>query len=111
MEKPSQPIKLNNENLNEDGHPQISPNKKFLITDTYADKKGFLKLLLLEFQTKQVYKIGEFKIADYLKKNNLKYDLHPRWDNTGNLINFDSSHLGSRQSYVLNIEKLLHNIS
>lgn len=99
--------KLDNKSLNEDGHPQISPDKNFLITDTYADKNGYMKLLLLDIQSKKVYTLGEFKIAEYLQKNNLKYDLHPRWDNSGYLINIDSSHAGSRQSFVLNVEKLL----
>ena len=107
IEEPSKIIRLNNKSLNEDGHPQISPDKKFLITDTYADNKGYMKLLLLNINTKKVYVLGEFKIAEYLKKNNLKYDLHPRWDNSGSLISIDSSHVGSRQSFILNIEKLL----
>lgn len=111
VDNPSKPIRLNNKLLNVDGHPQISPDKKLLITDTYADEKGYLKLLLFNIQTNKVYKIGEFKIANYLKKNNLKYDLHPRWDNTGKLINFDSSHLGSRQTFVLNIEQLISKIN
>ena len=107
IEEPSKIIRLNNKSLNEDGHPQISPDKKFLITDTYADNKGYMKLLLLNISTKKVYVLGEFKIAEYLQKNNLKYDLHPRWDNSGSLISIDSSHVGSRQSFILNIEKLL----
>jgi hypothetical protein len=99
--------KLNNKLLNEDGHPQISPDKNFIITDTYADKNGYMKLLLLHRSTEKVYVLGEFKVAEYLIKNNLKYDLHPRWDNSGSLINIDSSHVGSRQNFVLSIEKLL----
>ncbi len=99
--------KLNNKLLNEDGHPQISPDKNFIITDTYANKNGYMKLLLLHRLSKKVYVLGEFKVAEYLIKNNLKYDLHPRWDNSGSLINIDSSHVGSRQNFVLSIEKLL----
>ena len=55
--------------------------------------------------------MGEFKLDDYLINNDLKYDLHPRWDNTGTLICIDSSHQGSRQTYILNIEKLLEKIN
>ncbi len=107
VEEPSKIKRLNNKSLNEDGHPQISPDKKFLITDTYANNKGYMKLLLLNIKLNKVYLLGEFKVAEYLKKNNLKYDLHPRWDNSGRLISIDSSHVGSRQSFILNIEKLL----
>ena len=44
-------------------------------------------------------------------KKKLKYDLHPRWNSKGNLISIDSSHEGSRQSYVINIEKLIKSIN
>ena len=107
IDEPSKIIRLNNKLLNEDGHPQISPDKNFVITDTYPNNKGYMKLLLLNINTRKVYILGEFKIAEYLLKKGLKYDLHPRWDNSGNLISIDSSHVGSRQSFILNIEKLL----
>jgi len=102
---------LKNNLLNEDGHPQISPNRKFLITDTYADKDGYMKLLLFDRINDKVYTLGEFKLAEYLYNNKLKYDLHPRWDGSGNLINVDSSHEGSRQSLIINIKNLLSEIS
>ena len=107
IDEPSKIIRLNNKLLNEDGHPQISPDKNFIITDSYPNYKGYMKLLLLNINTREVYILGEFKIAEYLLKKGLKYDLHPRWDNSGNLISIDSSHVGSRQSFILNIEKLL----
>ncbi len=103
--------KLSKDLLNEDGHPQISPNKRFLITDTYANNHKYQKLLLYDLKKNEVYVLGEFRLDNYLTNVNLKYDLHPRWDNTGNLICIDSSHEGSRQTYILNIEKLLRKIN
>tara|TARA_A100001234_G_scaffold220675_1_gene234211 strand:+ start:2219 stop:3484 length:1266 start_codon:yes stop_codon:yes gene_type:complete len=110
INKPSEAKGLNNKILNEDGHPQISPDKKFLITDTYPNNNGFMKLLLLKIDANKIFEIGKFKIAEYLEKNSLKYDLHPRWDNSGKLINIDSSHLESRQNYIIDISKLLSKI-
>tara|TARA_B110000046_G_scaffold175713_1_gene200612 strand:- start:538 stop:1800 length:1263 start_codon:yes stop_codon:yes gene_type:complete len=97
--------------LTEDGHPQISNNGKYLIIDTYANNIGFQKLMLYDIKNDKTYYIGEFKVAKYLLENNLKYDLHPRWDNEDNLISIDSSHNGSRQSYVIDIKKLIKNIN
>ncbi|MDC3175238.1 hypothetical protein OA845_01825 [Candidatus Pelagibacter sp.] len=97
--------------LNEDGHPQLSPNKRFIIYDTYSNTKNFQKLLLYDLLTKKNYEIGEFYLAQYLTNSNLKYDLHPRWDNSGYLISIDSSHENSRQTYVINIENLIKSIS
>ena len=110
VKKPSSIKKINDNLLNEDGHPQISPNRRFLITDTYANNKGYMKLILFDILKKNSYLIGEFKLAEYLTNNKLKYDLHPRWDNSGKLINIDSSHLGSRQNFVIDITKLLEKI-
>ena len=107
LKNPDKITKLDKDLLREDGHPQLSPNKRYLITDTYANKKKYQKLLLYDLEKKRIQTLGEFKLDDYLIKNGLKYDLHPRWDNTGNLICIDSSHQGSRQSYILSIEKLL----
>ncbi len=103
--------KLDKDILTEDGHPQLSENGKYLITDTYANSLGFQKLMLYDIEKNKTHDVGEFKVAEYLSKNNLKYDLHPRWNFKGNLISIDSSHEGSRQSYVINIEKLIKKIS
>tara|TARA_Y100000746_G_scaffold219130_1_gene216294 strand:- start:242 stop:1513 length:1272 start_codon:yes stop_codon:yes gene_type:complete len=111
LQKSKTITKLNDNLLKEDGHPQVSPNKRYLITDTYANNKKYQKLLLYDFKKNDVHNLGEFKLDDYLSKEGLKYDLHPRWDNTGSLICIDSSHQGSRQTYILNIEKLLKKIN
>ena len=111
LNNPNKVTKLDKDILTEDGHPQISENKKYLITDTYANSLGFQKLMLYDIEKNKTHDIGEFKVAEYLPNNNLKYDLHPRWNFKGNLISIDSSHEGSRQSYVINIEKLIKKIS
>ena len=67
--------------------------------------------MLYDIEKNKTHDVGEFKVAEYLSNNNLKYDLHPRWNFKGNLISIDSSHEGSRQSYVINIEKLIKKIS
>lgn len=97
--------------LNEDGHPQLSPNKRFIIYDTYSNKNNFQKLLLYDLKTKNNYEVGRFHLAKYLIDKNLKYDLHPRWDNSGYLVSIDSSHEDTRQSYIINIERLIKKIS
>ena len=111
LKRPNKMTKLDEEILTEDGHPQISEDGKYLITDTYPNKAGYQKLMLHDLLKNKTHHIGEFKLADYLTKKNLKYDLHPRWNAEGNLISIDSSHEGSRQSYVINIEKFIKNIN
>ena len=45
-----------------------------------------MKLILFDLLKSKSYLIGEFKLAEYLINNKLKYDLHPRWDNSGKLL-------------------------
>ena len=101
---------LDKKNLTEDGHPQISSNGKFVITDTYANKKGFQKLLLHEIAKDKTFLIGEFKVSEYIIKQNYKYDLHPRWNYENNMISIDSSHQGNRQTYVISLEKFINQL-
>ena len=111
LKNPNKITKLDEKILTQDGHPQISADGEFLITDTYPNKEGYQKLMLYDLAKNKTHDVGEFKVADYLLKKNLKYDLHPRWNIKGNLISIDSSHDGSRQSYVINIEKLIKSIN
>lgn len=99
---------INNNLLDVDGHPQISHDGKYLIFDTYADELNYQSLILYNLKNKKSYLLGRFKLDTYLNQKSLKYDLHPRWNKKGNLINFDSSHDGSRQTYVLNIENYVN---
>ena len=78
--------KLDESILTEDGHPQISEDRRFLVIDTYANNIGYQKLMFHDLLKNKTHNIGEFKIANYITKNNLKYDLHPRWNQKGNLI-------------------------
>ena len=111
LDNPREITKINEKILTEDGHPQISEDGKYLVTDTYANQEGFQKLLIHDLNNNKTHYVGEFKIAEYLIKRGLKYDLHPRWNHKGDLISIDSSHDGSRQSYVINVAKLIKNIN
>jgi len=111
LDNPYKLIKLDENNLTEDGHPQVSKNGRFLITDTYANKIGYQKLLLYDLIKNKTHFVGEFKVDSYLKNKNLKYDLHPRWNHNSNKISIDSSHDGSRQSYIIDIQELINTIS
>ena len=82
-----------------------------MVTDTYPDTESFQKLLIHDFENNKTHYIGKFKIASYLIESSLKCDLHPRWNKKGNLLSIDSSHNGSKQTYVINIENFLTNIN
>lgn len=101
--------------FNEDGHPSISPDKKLILTDTYADKKHFRKLLLYNIETKEKIILGKFYSLPnkkYSKDKNwdnigLRCDLHPRWSPKGDKVCFDSVHEGFRGMYEVKLGKII----
>ena len=89
----------------EDGHPSVSPNKKWLITDCYPGFHRMSSLFLLNLITKKVIRLGRF--YQPLKYNGTsRIDLHPKWNLRGDRIFFESGHNGFRNLYCLNIERL-----
>jgi hypothetical protein len=73
--------------LEQDGHPMFTPDRSWMVTDTYAFE-GSQPLIL-------------FRMAD------VKCDLHPRLDRAGRRVAVDSAHSGSRQLYVVDIGECL----
>lgn len=112
QEKIAQKLKI----YYEDGHGTWIKNR-FLITDTYANKKHFRKIILYDLKSKTKKIIGKFyAIPDkkYLKEEDrekydnlgIRTDLHPRWDWEGKRFCFDSVHEGYRNMYEIDITKI-----
>lgn len=89
--------------LREDGHPNFSVNGA-LLTDTYPDKYGDRKLLLFS-ENKQLLTLGRY-YSPIRYQGEMRCDLHPRWDNKGRYICFDSAHEGRRKMYILDTSLL-----
>jgi len=119
--------------LPEDGHPMFCPaNRDWLSIDTYPDADRVRQLKVLNATTGKVLDLGRFRYADLTLERNmlskcfehvdaavlanvkgdslafarsgLHCDLHPRWRRDGRLLGFDSTHEGSRQVYVCDVE-------
>jgi hypothetical protein len=90
--------------LRENGHFTCSPNKKWLLTDTYPDPNDFKRgLLLFDMETEKMIRLGDF-FADPSLTKDARCDMHPRWDREGKLICIDSVHEGVvRQLYTLDV--------
>ena len=93
-----------------DGHPSISPNKKWIVYDTYPDKarQSYLYIVRnnLDIKPKKIL-LGKFHSP--LKFNGYyRCDLHPRWSPDGSFISIDSTHEGIRKNYLINISSILN---
>lgn len=94
--------------LDYDGHGTFSPDGKWMITDTYPER-GLReqKLYLMNMETEAVLPLGRFvePLEFRAKTGGSRCDLHPRWSPDGSMIGFNSTNTGSRQCYVLRLEK------
>ncbi len=89
-----------------DGHPQFAPGRENIITDTYPDR--FRRQYLIR------YNIKSNKREDLaIMKSPISYtgdvrcDLHPNWDRTGDSVAFDSSHTGKRALCTVRLNQLI----
>jgi len=98
---------IGEESFNSDGHPSFSPNKKWLLTDTYPDRYRNSYLALYDLNQKKRYNIAklrqnkQFSSPDFF--SNWQADFHPRWDRTGQKVSFDSSHTGIRSLCTIDL--------
>ena len=107
--------KIGSGKLIEDGHCSFSPDKKWLLTDTYASKDNMRKLLLFNLESEKLIEVGSFYALPDPRFNtkpdfassNLRADLHPRWNRDGTQICIDSVHSGSRQMHIIDVRDIV----
>lgn len=86
--------------LLKDGHPSYSLDGKMVVTDTYPDKTRMSTVYLLkEDKCKKVARV----FAPFKYDNDVRCDLHPRWNRNGDMICIDSAFEGRRGLYVINL--------
>lgn len=89
-----------------DGHCSLSPDRKWMLTDTYPKgPKNEQTLIIYNFETEERVDVGKFT-AMTVEDDSLRCDLHPRWNRKGTKICFDSTHEGSRQMYIADVSNL-----
>jgi hypothetical protein len=92
--------------LTVDGHCSYSPDRRWLLTDTYPDADGYRTLLLFENATNRRIDIGRFH-GPSPGDVELRCDLHPRWSPDGQSVCIDSLHEnGDRQVYVVDVSEI-----
>jgi hypothetical protein len=88
--------------LTEDGHCSYSPDRRWVLTDTYPDARHERTLLLYHPESGRRIDLGRFYSPPELA-GACRCDLHPRWGRDGRRVCFDSAHEGTRQMYVLDV--------
>ena len=86
-----------------DGHPSYSPNKEFVVTDSYPSRTRMQDIKVLrdnEDDGKVVAKV----FAPFKYDNDTRCDLHPRWSRDGKAICFDGCFEGKRRLYIIEVK-------
>lgn len=88
--------------LTTDGHPSYSPDGKYIITDTYPyfNRKQYLYLIRVE--DGKIRKLGSI-YSNFKYRNEVRCDLHPRWNHDSTKICFDGTPGTKRQVYVFQL--------
>lgn len=95
--------------LTENGHMSFSPNKEWILSDTYPDESTNERLLILyDVKNDCRYDIGSFYTDPNLGKHN-RCDLHPRWNLNGREVCIDSVHELTRQIYIIDVSSITCN--
>jgi hypothetical protein len=89
-----------------DGHPSYSPDRLWLVTDTYPDRARMSRLLLCNVGNGRVTEVGAFH-SPWRFDGPVRCDLHPRWNRDGTEISIDSVHEGRRGVYAVDVSRLL----
>jgi hypothetical protein len=92
--------------LTEDGHCSYSPDRKWILMDTYPDLHNIRKILLYNPEKNLCVNVGNFFSPPQLQ-GLIRCDLHVRWNHRGTQVCIDSAHQGSRQMYVLDVTSII----
>jgi len=93
--------------LGRDGDCSYSPDRHWILTDTYPDEEHKRRLLLYHLETQRFIQVGRFYSPPELG-GEIRCDLHPRWSRDGRYLCFDSSHEGQRQMYVADVRGIVN---
>jgi hypothetical protein len=93
--------------LKGDGHCSVGPDENWMVTDGSIGSTLEKNLLIYHLQTKQGLELGRFPMKEkrYFSSD-VRCDLHPRWDRTGNAICIDALETKNwtRQVHVANLQ-------
>lgn len=100
-------VAVDPEHLPADGHASYSPDRRWLLCDTYpSGEPPACALFVYELATRRRVDLGPLASPQPFR-GDIRCDLHPRWRPDGRAISFDSIHEGSRQMYEIDMSKLV----
>ncbi|MFY0634053.1 MAG: hypothetical protein JXQ91_09575 [Vannielia sp.] len=93
--------------LQRDGHPMISPDRKWMIVDEYPMSDGTTPLMLVDMATCKRIEVATFMHDVGTPDRDMKCDLHPRWDRKGTQVGVDATNGGRRCFTIVDVADLM----
>jgi hypothetical protein len=93
--------------LTEDGHGSFSPDRKWILNDTYPDRYGLRTLMLFRPEDGRRVDLARLYSPKSRWWGEIRCDLHPRWNRDGTQVCVDSVHSGERQIYIADVQRYL----
>lgn len=91
--------------LTEDGHDSFSPDRRWVLNDTYPDAHDMRTLMLVSWPDGRRIDIARTWSPKSRWWGEIRCDLHPRWSRDGRQVCIDSVHDGSRQIYIADVSR------
>jgi len=89
--------------LTEDGHCSYSPDRRWILNDTYPDRYDMRTLMLVRAADAKRVDLARLYSPKSRWWGEIRCDLHPRWSRDGTQVCIDSVHTGERQMYVVDV--------
>lgn len=89
-----------------DGHPSYSPNREWVVFDSYPDRARMQEIRIAkdtDVQGRSV-KVLARVFSPFRYDNDTRCDLHPRWNHAGDRVCFDGVFEGRRGMYTVDIK-------
>lgn len=93
--------------LTVDGHCSFSPDRNWVLNDTYPDSFDMRTLMLVRYRDQKRIDLARLHSPKARWWGEIRCDLHPRWSRDGRMICIDSVHDGTRQMYVMDVGQWL----
>jgi|APSaa5957512535_1039671.scaffolds.fasta_scaffold03863_8 hypothetical protein len=105
---PEESLIIGKSTLTSDGHPSYDNSGRWIVTDTYQDRRRVQNLVLHDTKTDTRYDIAKIPGSKEFQSpspyQHWACDLHPRWSRNANLLCFDAIFQGERSLCTLNLE-------
>lgn len=90
----------------QDGHCSYSPDRQWILYDSYPDSEQFRHLYLYDLTQSKGMRLGSY-FSPSVSITDIRCDLHPRWNRSGTAISFDCMHEGRREIRYMDLQEIM----